>query len=328
MPGRLSIDYDSQIPSIRSRIAAHVLSLSPDDRDRLYYPEDLEEVYTSDYEVRRFLIEWRGREEGTVKQILSSLSWRKALGLRDIRDDYFPIDMWFIGGVFIYEPDREGRQTFYIRLKTAITTREVLMTVKKFLAYLSWKIDRTAGEDGYIVLVDFQGITFANCDLEMAKYVLELKDVFPNGLKSLLAIDCPLIARAGWNMVKYAIPAEKRYLMQMIGRADVTRFVAPENLPPFLGGTCKRKFCGPTVVPAGSPTYVHFGIHHLGMSEEKSNKLYKRYEVMRLEAERMASCDHPEDAVVIKHVDENNDSNVITELQRSTDEQKAVIAVI
>jgi hypothetical protein len=325
MPGRLSVDYDSQIPSIRSRIAAHVNSLPEDDRDRLYYPEDIEELNTSDYEVRRFLIEHRGREEGTVKQILSACSWRKALGLRDIRDDYFPIDMWFIGGVFIYEPDREGRQTFYIRLKTAITTREVMMTVKKFLAYLSYKIDRAAGEEGYIVLIDFQGITFANCDLEMAKYVLELKDVFPNGLKALIAIDCPFIARAGWNMVKYAIPAEKRYLMQMVSRTDVTRFVAPENLPPFLGGTCQRKFCGPTVVPAGSPTYAYFGIHQLGMSEEKSNKLYKRYEHMWKEAEILASYGSGDiTEVMIDHVmmDDNNKN------KNNVEDQSAVIAAI
>ena len=287
MSARLSDRYDDHIASVRSLVQAAVRALPEEERGIHYYAEDVDEI--SDYGVRRFLVEWGGREDVTVKQILSSLRWKKSMKLRDVRDNYFPIDMWFIGGVFIYERDREGRLTFHIRLKTAVTIRELMPTIKQFLAYLSWKIDSAAGEDGYIVLVDFQDISFKNCDLEMAKYVLELKDVFPNGLKTLLAIDCPLIARAAWNMVKFAIPADKRHIMQLVSRSEVTKFVPPENLPSYLGGTCGTKFCGPSVVPTGSPTSVQFGIDHLGMQEEKSIKLFRTYQPMIAEAERLES---------------------------------------
>lgn len=287
MPSGLSLRYDDHIAFVRSRVQAAVESVPEDERWKQYYKEDVEELINSDYAIRRFLIEWSGREDGTVKQILSSLKWKKSMKLRDLRDHYFPSEMWFIGGVFLYEGDREGRMTIQVRLKTAVTTRELMHVVKQFLAYLSWKIDSAAGEDGYIVLVDMQDISFQNCNLEMARYLLELRDVFPNGLKQLIAIDCPLIARAAWNMVKYAIPADKRHIMQVISRSDVTKFIAPENLPTYLGGTCSRKFCGPSVVPLDSPTSIQFGITHLGMQEEKSRKLFKMYVPMLAEAERL-----------------------------------------
>lgn len=290
MPGLLSNRYDDRIASVRSRVQAAVNSLSEEERKSQFYAEDVEEINRSDYEVRRFLLDWGGREDGTVKSILKSLRWKKSMGLRDLRDNYFPADMWFIGGVFIYEPDREGRPTMHIRLKTAITTRELMTTIKQFLAYLCWKVDRSGGEAGYIVLVDFEGISIKNCDLEMARYVLEIKQVFPKFLRYLLAVDCPLIARAAWNMVKFAISPEDRHVMQMVSRAEVTKYVAPENLPPFLGGTSSRKFCGPSVVPNGSPSYVDFGAHHLGISEERGHKLFKAYQPMREEAEALASA--------------------------------------
>lgn len=267
--------FDDRIPAVRSLVLTAINALPSSDRVAQFYEEDVQQIIDTDYEVRRFLLDTDGREEETVCRIIKCLKWKKNMGLRDLKDSYFPAETWAIGGIFLYNEDREGRITMHLRSKSHISVKEMGTTVKKFLAYLTWKLNQAAGEAGYVVVNDLQGLSYQNCDMELSKFVLEMKDMFPYGLRSLIAVDCPFIGRAIWNMFKFAIPEKHRHRMKMISRSEITKFISPENLPSYLGGTCTRPFSGSRVVPAGCPSLSEFMDKELGLNDQMVEKLIR-----------------------------------------------------
>lgn len=285
-------DYDPLIPAVRARLPIVLLSgsgVTNDEEAETYYEDDVMYVMKSDYEVRRFLIDSNGKIDTAVKSLVASLKWRKSQRLRHLTDSYFPSEVWYMGAIFLYEPDRWDRPVLHMRLKTNIRVKELTPVVQHFVSYLSFKLESMGREMGYTVVVDFKGVSLRNCDLEMASFVLHLKSVFPNGLRLLLAVDCPLIAHAAWNLVKYAVPADQRHIMKMIPRSEVCDYIKPENLPNYLGGCCKRKFCGPSVVPPGSKSAADFAVNTLGLSLKRAEQIIETYKPFLKEADELQS---------------------------------------
>lgn len=126
-----------------------------------------------------------------------------------------------------------------------------------------------------------------NADMEIAKYFLStLKNYFPIGLNYSVAIDLPWYIKTFWAVVKGLLPADKRSLLMVASKSDMLKYFAAENLPKFVGGTCKRKYQGNSVVPEGAPSSIDFGVKVMGHQREKSEKLFKNYDHLKVIVEK------------------------------------------
>lgn len=95
-------------------------------------------------------------------------------------------------------------------------------------------------------MFDCQGSGLANADIDMLLFVIAtLRDYFPKGLSYILVHDLPWILKPIWHLAKTFIPEEYRQLIKFSDANTITKYVRRENLPDFLGGTCKRSYNTP-----------------------------------------------------------------------------------
>lgn len=270
--GRYHYRYDHLIEQTRSEALQRLQQV-----EECVYSQDITLLETDDHIVRRFLIPNTGNVPSAVSQMMESMKWVKRMRFREIGDSYFPQEMWYVGGVFLYEEDREGHPTIYLRLKFFQKIKELSDAVKHFFGYLLWKVDQVAGPKGYTIVADFNGVHFSNYDMGMLMFIVEVKDYIPQGADIIIAVDCPWFMRAAWNTIKYALPSERRDQMKLMSGEDLEQVIDRKNLPFFLGGTCERIFMGVSVVPNGSPDAISFGTS-IGISRSVCEKIWKMYE--------------------------------------------------
>lgn len=238
-----------------------------------YYNYDLERAMINTLQVRRFLHKASGSVDSAVKLMISSFQWIKNLKLRELTDSDFPIELYLVGIGFIYEKDLAGRPTMYVRIKNQHLSRE--LTKSRFLFYLALKIDEMSDESGLTVICDLKDISLANVDIELSLSLASMRDYLPYSGALIITIDLPFIARAAFNLVKYALPAELRELMVNIERKDLVKYVDINNIPQFLGGKCKTPCIGPNVVPNGSIWAEDYAKNVLNLNSNRIERITK-----------------------------------------------------
>lgn len=53
---------------------------------------------------------------------------------------------------------------------------------RQFISHCLERVDRTAGEDGFIIITDSNGAGLANVDMDVARYKISIIDYYPGGL--------------------------------------------------------------------------------------------------------------------------------------------------
>lgn len=82
-----------------------------------------------------------------------------------------------------------------------------------------------------------------------------LKEYFPMSIDYVLAINFPWILSTAWTFVKRFIPPERRDVVIFINDSEIFNYIDKENVPDFLGGTCKRDY---KAVPKNCTTTVEY----------------------------------------------------------------------
>lgn len=83
----------------------------------------------------------------------------------------------------------------------------------------------------------------ASADMETLLFIVStLKNYFPKGLSYFLVHEIPWILKPFWHIAKAWIPDEHKQLIKFSDSKTIYEFVARENLPDFMGGTCKRDY--------------------------------------------------------------------------------------
>lgn len=212
---------------------------SPDE----FYPEDIKLVESMDFLLQRYVIMERKNVDASAKLTCQMLKWRKEKKLYEMTDNIFPQELLLCGAAFLYEKDKYGNRTLYMRASMCKNCAELKQSMKDFLAYLVFKIDDFKDGSSFAVIMDLTNTTWSNYDLEiLMHFVSLLKDHFPVNLDYTLAVNFPWLLSAAWSVIKRAIPSEKRDIVQFISSDKILDFVDKENLPDFLGGTCKRPY--------------------------------------------------------------------------------------
>lgn len=270
--------FDDRIPQVRRLFSERIAS----GEGQKIYPADIDKTLSNDYWVRKFLVWCDGNVKATVDKLLTSLITQRSLQLREVRDNFFPAECWLGGSTFFYEPDRLGRPVLYIRLKFSPRCRETRDYTKTFAAFTFFKGDEMSDEKGYVVVYDCQGASLSNVDMDVLSFVMSLKDVFPNSVALMIAVNMPFFIRTLWNAVKFALPKEQRDVMRVLSSpAELEQFISSQNIPDFLGGSCRLPYSGIEVVPPGCPSLEVFARLQAVLNVRRQKKVTKKVELSR-----------------------------------------------
>lgn len=208
-----------------------------------YYQEDIKLIEQMDFLLQRYVIMQRKDVEASVKMVSSMLKWRKEKRLYEMNFKQFPQELTYSGGAFLYEPDKYGNATIYLRAALCKNCAELKSSLRDFLTFLMFQLDDPKEGSTYAVIMDLTNTTLGNYDIDLLMHVVALlKDYFPVNMDYFLAINFPWILSAAWSLIKRLIPAEKRDAVQFISSDKIFDFVDKENCPDFLGGKCQRSY--------------------------------------------------------------------------------------
>ena len=126
---------------------------------------------------------------------------------------------------------------------------------------------------GIALVIHCTGGGLANADMEMLFFIIStLKNYFPKGFSYLLVHELPWILKPFWHIAKAWVSEEHRQLVKFSDSQTIFEYVAGENLPDFMGGTCRRDY---RAVPENCTT-LEQAIKLWGMEREVVRKaLYK-----------------------------------------------------
>lgn len=96
---------------------------------------------------------------------------------------------------------------------------------------------------GITIVFDCSNGGLANADMDTLYCLAStLVNYFPKGLSYLLVHEIPWILKPFWHIAKAWIPEEYRQLIKFSNSRTIYEYVDKENLPDFMGGTCKRDY--------------------------------------------------------------------------------------
>lgn len=97
----------------------------------LFYKEDVRQVEDMQFLLQRCIIYKRKNVKDSLNMLIAMLKWRKENRLRELSDFDFPVEYGMLGASFIYEPDKFGNRTLYIRTQLVRTVPELRASFKK-----------------------------------------------------------------------------------------------------------------------------------------------------------------------------------------------------
>lgn len=97
----------------------------------LFYKEDVRQVEDMQFLLQRCIIYKRKNVKESLNMLIAMLKWRKENRLRELSDFDFPVEYSMCGTSFLYEPDKFGNRTLYIRTQLLRTIPELRASFKK-----------------------------------------------------------------------------------------------------------------------------------------------------------------------------------------------------
>lgn len=232
-----------------------------------YYLEDIKLIENMDFLLQRYIIMQRKNVDASVKMVSQMLKWRKERKLYEMKDEQFLQEFTLSGAAFLYEPDKFGNRTVYLRASMVKNCNEVKQAMKDFLTYLVFQVDDSKDGTPFSVIMDLTNVTWNNYDLDLLMhFVAQLKDYFPVNLDYVLAINFPWLLSTAWTLIKRSLPTEKRGVVQFISSDKVFEYIDKDNVPDFLGGACKRPY---SYVNEDAPNAIEYLVLHVGPNSAK-----------------------------------------------------------
>jgi len=228
-------DYSLLVKELRSLILADIKS----DPER-FSLEDIHKANHDDWFIARYLL----RVKLDVKSAHQML--RKALEFRNspaIAIKEFPHEFYKIGAIFHYEPDRKGNIPVYMRIRVNQKIPIVQEFLKAFLFRVIEEADKKAGGKGIALVFDLQKAGINNVDMDLLFFVITaLVNYFPKGLSYMLVHELPWFLRSFWLIAKQWLSEDHKDLVKFSNSQTIYEYIKEENLPDFMGGTCKRDY--------------------------------------------------------------------------------------
>lgn len=228
-------DYTHLVKELRKLIIADIEE-NPDK----YNPKDVKKVYNDDWFISRYLLRMKLDVKSSHQMLKKALEFRNS---PTISLTEFPAEFYQIGAIFSYEPDRKGNIPVYMRIRVHQKIPLVQRFLKSFLFNVIEEADKKAGGKGIVLVFDLQGASLSNVDMDLLFFVITtLVNYFPKGLSYMLVHELPWFLRSCWVIAKQWLSEDHKDLVKFSDSQTIYEYFIQENLPDFIGGTCKRNY--------------------------------------------------------------------------------------
>lgn len=259
-------DYSHMVVELRNLIIEDIKQ-NPD----WYSEKDIHKAYNDDWFVARYLL----RVKLDMRQAHQML--KKAMKFRNgptVRITEFPPEFYQIGAIFGYEPDRKGNIPVYLRIKMHQKIALLQDFLKAFLFQTIEKTDEIAKGKGICLIFDLQGAGISNMDMDLLFFVITtLVNYFPKGLSYMLIHELPWMLRSFWQIAKQWLSDDHRDLVKFSDAQTIYEYIEEQNLPDFMGGTCKRNY---RVVPENCIS-LHDAVKKFELDEKEVEKIKSKF---------------------------------------------------
>lgn len=228
-------DYTHLVKELRQLIIADIEE-NPDK----FNPNDVKKAYHDDWFISRYLLRMKLDVKASHQMLKKALEFRNSpiISLTE-----FPTEFYQIGAIFSYEPDRKGNIPVYMRIRVHQKIPVVQRFLKAFLFNIIEEADKKAEGKGIVLIFDLQGASINNVDMDLLFFVITtLVNYFPKGLSYMLVHELPWYLRSFWHIAKQWLSEDHKDLVKFSDSHNIYEYFNEENLPDFIGGTCKRDY--------------------------------------------------------------------------------------
>ena len=236
---------------------------------------DYERMLSDDWTVSRFLLRCRLQPKRAARLMEDCGKFRieYRMGVSKLSD--FPIEFHRVGGLFKYAPDRVGNQTLYMRIKYHRRVPELSQIMREFILCCLECCDRANNGRGTAVIFDLTGCGLQNVDPGFLFWlVYSFRNYCPKGLSYIIIYNLPWILNATAKLALSWLSSTNKRRLRFVSGDGIRDFIAPENLPDYMGGTCKINY---KQVPEGSRLAVDTAEAYK-LTREQSKKLSEVYD--------------------------------------------------
>lgn len=259
-------DYSHLVKELRDLIILDI-EKTPDK----FSEEDVAKAYSDDWFIARYLLRMKLDVAAAYQMLRKALEFRNTPTL-NIKE--FPEEFYRIGAVFDYEPDRKGNIPVYMRIRMNQKIPIVQEFLKAFLFMTIEEADKRAKGKGVVLVFDLQGAGINNVDMDLLFFIITtLVNYFPKGLSYMLVHELPWILRSVWVIAKQWLSEDHRDLVKFSDSQTIYEYFDEENLPDFIGGTCKRDY---RAIPSNSIT-ISQAAKRWNLDEKELYKIKKKF---------------------------------------------------
>ncbi|KAH7640353.1 motile sperm domain-containing protein 2 [Dermatophagoides farinae] len=258
----------SEIESLRVRFNKEV-----DENPSLYHPIDVERVQKEEWQVKRYLQEFNNNEEQAFELMKKALQWKKEFGIHDRTDQYFPLE--FYDSTEFLGRDKQGRYVQLEIFRNQIHFKELTLLYRQYVVHNLERIDRMAGEQGFILLMDTNGAGVSNINLDLTKFKLNVIELYPGSLQQFFVIDLPWLLNPIMKIIVGFMAAKIREKLVYIKRQQLLDYMDEENLPVSLNGK-KDKSHMPDNLERLEKCFERFALNEKFVDQYYSTRKIKR----------------------------------------------------
>ena len=156
--------------------------------------------------------------------------------------------------------DKEGRLIIWVKIN-AFHKSELTPLIKKFMVYITEKLDRQTSNQGWATVIDFTGASLFDVDLDFNKFVIDVhENYYPRGEKYTIAVDMPWILNATSKQVMSFMNEESKNSLKFLKSEELPQYIDPEQIPVQLKGKYdKDMFVIPKCAkPLEQLTHTHY----------------------------------------------------------------------
>jgi len=236
MPTELPQIGDELVTELRNRFLSHITT----NKDK-FEEQDIEQIRKNDNLLKRFLQAKKANVDEALKQVISSLQWRKTYGINHLTEESFPREYFQMGCIFPYGKDVNGATNIIFRIKANKKIGEWTELIKKYIAYLidqeNQRFERNE-TNGICIVFDCNGAGIMNVDIDLLQFIVTtLRDHYPYVLKSVVVNELPWILNYVFKLVMSWLPKEQQELLHLVSFKDLNQYIAADQLPDFMKGT-------------------------------------------------------------------------------------------
>ena len=242
----------------------------------LYHPIDIERVRSEDWQVKRFIID---QPDGDVSKAFAalcrSLQWKKSFGLHDRTDEYFPKEIWELNAIEIYGRDKEERVIQWEAIRNQRSFKELSLIVRQFVAHNMERVDREAGETGFILITDANGGGIKNIDMDLSKFKIAIVEYYPMGMRAMYIVDQPWLLNAIVKIIIGLMSDKLKQLIHFVKYTDLPAIMDTKFIPVELKGSRSKHAFPMDIIP------MHQLTKQLDLDEKFIDNFYKTYKLER-----------------------------------------------